>query len=385
MAKKSHPKLANRFLLKLARTFVGKRYFKRCGLTADFDLSKLKPPYVVVANHCGLADIAGVTMLTAPNCGSFIVSETQIAQRSPLIKYVGVLPKKQFTVDISLIRDIKYVLGHKRPVIVFPEAKLSVDGRLCIVKPATAKLIKMLKVPLVTICFNGAYISKPRWASSRRIVPITANIKVLTADEINKLTAEQINNYIVENLTYDDYAYQRQNNISIDVPDLCEGLETILYKCPVCGEEFAMVGKGNTLTCNKCGATVTQNKFGELVGGKFGSVTDWYDWQRDCVTQELSNGNYVFDEVYLAQKLVGRKYVDLGEARLVHNGNGITVTLRDGELHFPVGAFYTLSFNTEYVFLPTQQAVYRFARTTKLGSNTKLNIAVEQQTILAGK
>ena len=382
MAKKV--KLANKFVVGAAVNLYGKTSFRRyVKLIGGDALKKIKPPFVVVANHASFVDVAGLMISMYPNCASFVISVTQLVQWPSLINSMGVLPKKQFTVDTSLIRDIKYVLSQKRPVVIYPEAKLSVVGTPNIIKPAIAKLVKMLKVPLVTVRFNGTYLHKPRWSKFKRKVPVRMDVNVAVgADEIDTITAQEIHQRIVNNLTYDDYDYQLQNNIEIDNPHLVEGLENILYKCPNCGEEFSMLGCGNELTCTKCGHSVTQNKLGQLVGGKFSKVTDWYAWQTHCVRDEVSDPNYRFRGVFRAEKLVGKKYADMGEATIVHDHDGITATFGDTQLHYKAGAFYTLSFNNDFVYLPTADAVYRFGRIGNAGCTTKLNLAVEQQSIL---
>ncbi len=296
---------------------------------------------------------------------------------------MGILPKKQFSVDTSLIRDIKYVLDNNRIVAIYPEAKLSVVGTPNIIKPNIAKLIKLLKYPLVTVRFDGSYLHKPRWANGKRYVPLKVTARLAASkDDIANLSVEQLHNIIVDDLYYDDYAYQLANNIVVDVPDLVEGLNGILYKCPDCGEEFAMTAKGNVLRCAKCGSSVTQNTLGQLVGGRFDKVTDWYAWQRQCVMDEVSTTDYAFTANFRAEKLVKSKYVDLGDATITHDANGITAVFGGKTLFYKAGAFYTLSFNNDYLYLPANDAVYRFKRLEKLGCTTKYNLAVECQTAL---
>lgn len=384
MKKRKNPILANKFLVRAGVNLYGKRYCKKqVSLTSNADLSEIKPPYVVVASHSGFLDVCGLITLMSPNCANFVISVTQIVKWPKAIKYMGILPKKQFTVDTSLIRDIKYVLSQNRPVAIYPEAKLSVVGTPNIIKPAIAKLIKLLKVPLVTVRFDGAYLHKPRWAKDKRFLPVKADVQVaVKAEEISSITVDEIYKRIVDNLNYDDYAYQLANGIEIDSPTLCEGLEHILYKCPNCGEEFAMTAKGNALTCSKCGNVVTQNKLGQLVGCKFDKVTDWYEWQRQCIKEELQSGKYFYKDCFRAEKLVKKDYVDVGEAEITHNDQGVYAKWEGQELFYKAGLFYTLSFNNDFIYLPTEEAVYRFRRLSKAGSTTKLNLAIEEQTKL---
>ncbi|MCM1195242.1 MAG: 1-acyl-sn-glycerol-3-phosphate acyltransferase [Firmicutes bacterium] len=383
-SKHKHPRLASKPLVGLGVAFYGKRYFKKqVKLISDGSLKKLEPPYIIVANHSGFADVGGLITQAYPNCINFVISLTQIVKWPKMIKYMGILPKKQFSVDTTLIRDIKYVLSKNRIVAVYPEAKLSVVGTPNIIKPNIAKLVKLLKAPLVTVCFNGSYLHKPRWAKSKRRVPVTMDVKLaVSQDEISSITVDEIHRRIIDNLTYDDYAYQLANGIEIDVPDLVEGLEGVLYKCPTCNTEFAMSGRGHTLTCTKCGAQVTQDKLGRLEGCCFDKVTDWYLWQTECARNEVAQSDYCYSGNFRAEKLVGSNYVDIGEAVITHNAEGITATLNSETLHYKAGAFYTLSFNNDYVYLPTAEAVYRFKQLENLGCTTKLNLAVEQQTIL---
>ena len=382
------PILAKKSLIRLSLWFYGNKFVKKqVQLVDDGTLSKLKPPYIVVANHSSFVDVGCLIKMMYPHCANFVISETQKVQWPTLINHMGILPQKQFTVDMSLLSGIKYCLQKKRPVVIYPEAKLSVVGVPNVIKPSIAKLVRMFKVPLVTVCFHGSYLHHPRWAHSKRFLPVTADVKLaVDAEEAQTISAEEIHKRILQNLDYDDYAYQLQNQIEIDVPDLVEGLENILYKCPSCGAEFAMTSHGKTLTCAKCGKTVTMTKYGELHGGKFTSVLDWYKWETESVHDEIYFGTYRYVKTFAAQKLVKKKYVDMGNAEIEHNEQGITVRFAGGEqLHYPAGTFYTLSFNNDYVYLPTEQAVYRFKRLADVGCTTKLNLAVEQQAVILEK
>ena len=72
----------------------------------------------------------------------------------------------------------------------------------------------------------------------------------------------------------------------------------------------------------------------------------------------------------------------MGEATIVHDKDGITASFADKSICYKAGTFYTLSFNNEFVFLPTAEAVYRFRRIGNVGCTAKLNLAIEQQTQL---
>ncbi len=76
--KNKKPILASKSLIRLSIAFYGKRFFrKKAKLIHDGSLSKIKPPYIVVANHSSFVDVGGLIMMMYPNCANFVISETQ--------------------------------------------------------------------------------------------------------------------------------------------------------------------------------------------------------------------------------------------------------------------------------------------------------------------
>ena len=66
--RKRRPVLASKPLVGLGVAFYGKRYFnKSVKLEVVGSLKEIKPPYVVVANHSGFADVGALIMAAYPN------------------------------------------------------------------------------------------------------------------------------------------------------------------------------------------------------------------------------------------------------------------------------------------------------------------------------
>lgn len=379
--KMAKPTLPQKSLIKLALATYGKRYFsKEIHLIEEGTLRKIRPPYILLATHASFADVASIVKMLAPDyAGCFIASDTQFAGKGWILRRVGVMPKKQFAVDASLIRDIKYVLDKGYPLIMYPEAKLSVVGTANIIKPAVAKLARLLRVPVVTVRFDGSYLHHPRWAKSSRFVPVRATVKVaVTAEECRTVSVEEIHRRIVENLSYDDYEYQLNNDISVTADDLAEGLHTILYQCPKCGRQHTVYSEGNKLLCD-CGMTCTMDDKGRL-HGPFEKVTDWYNWQRSNLKKEIDDGKYFVSVKCRAEQQHNRhRFRSVGEAVFTHSVKGIEVSFDSGRegLFYPVTQFYTLSFNSNYIYLPDKTGVYRFRFDDDRGITAKINSAVE--------
>lgn len=385
--KRKLPNLSSQSLLRFLYKVYGKRHFtKKARLNIVGDLDKLPVPCIVVANHASFADVAGVAVMFQmrknPIAPSFIASKTQYAHFGNVLNKLGVLPKKQFTVDTSLVRDIKYVLDHGRPLVLYPEAKLSVTGKPNPIKKGIAKLVKLFKVPLVTIRFDGSYLYQPRWAKDKRQVPIKVTVKCAVDEkEVQELTVDQIYERIVSDLHYDDYKYQLDNKIEVVSPNLVEGLHSLLYTCPQCGAKYVTRSQGDTLSCVACGATCRMDKYGQLHGNRFKSVPEWYEWQCEELASKIKQGGFCHTVPCQVTVLKSTKFVSLGKGVLTLDDSGLTLSYGNVKGFYKRGTFYTLSFDGNAVYLPADDTVYRLVF-PDTGLTTVFNIGVEQYALL---
>ena len=386
MKKTKQPRLASKFVMGGVMTFYGKRYFKKkVKLIEDGSLRNIEPPYILLANHASIADVAGIARMLYPKtAGSYVSSPIQRTHYGNILDLLGVIAKQQFQVTPSLVKDIKSVLDRGRPVIIYPEGKLSVDGTLNEIKINTAKLIKMLKVPIVTVRFDGNYLHNPRWSKEKHFVPLVATVKtIVTADECKTLSLEEIYNRILENLTYDDYKYQRENKISIKSDKLTNGIEGVLFRCPHCNSDFAIKGDGHQIVCTNCGKKHVMDEYGVL-DGKFSSVTDWNAWQKQQIAGELASDVPVIKLPCKVEQMVGNKWHTLGNATFEWNKGAITVTCESGkQFAYPSGMFYTTSYNNNYLNLPDANGCVHLTF-GQVGMPAKINLLVEEYSKIGG-
>jgi len=127
--------------------------------------------------------------------------------------------------------------------------------------------------------------------------------------------------------------------VEINEPFRAEGLERILYRCPHCGAEGLMKGECTTLTCGGCGKVYRMDMLGQLEAedgdSAFSHIPHWYAWQREQVRREIEEGTYHLDTPVEIGMLVDFKAVHMvGSGRLVHNGEGFTLTGCDGKLTY---------------------------------------------------
>ena len=158
-----------------------------------------------------------------------------------------------------------------------------------------AKLIKVLKVPVVVLKIQGNFITCPQWNKINKKTHVEAQmVQIITAEECKDITVEEIAARIREHFEYDDYKWQLENKIKIDHPKRAEGLNALLYKCPHCMAESQMDSEGAKLFCNACGKTWEMDEYGRLhaLDGEteFSHIPDWSNWERACVRKEIQEG-----------------------------------------------------------------------------------------------
>ena len=171
--------------------------------------------------------------------------------REELLRKVGCICKRKFTNDIGLVRNINHVVNVNKDILVlYAEARYSLIGTSAILPDSLGKLAKLLKVPVVTLNMHGNYLNSPCWNLTDRGNRIEAEMaQVITKEQIKTLTYEQINNCISNALIYDEYAWQKENNIRIKYENKAKGLHKVLYQCPCCLTEFQMESDKDRIWC----------------------------------------------------------------------------------------------------------------------------------------
>ena len=300
---------------------IGKKY-----KVEKINMENLKPPYMLLSNHMYFIDFELCAMATLPHRVNNVVSIDGYYRRPWLMELIGAICTRKFTMDLHLIKSISKVLKRGDILSMYPEARYSPCGITSYIPESLGKLIKKNKVPVVVAIHHGNHLHSPFWNfRKKRKVPLHTTLKqVLTAEQTNNLTADEINNIINDEFRYDDYKYQKENNILITEPYRAEGLHKVLYQCPHCFTESKMASEGSRIYCKECGKHWNLNEDGTLsaLSGEteFSHVPDWFEWQREQVKMQIANGTYSFeDEVEVYSLPRCWRFMNLGKATLTHN------------------------------------------------------------------
>ena len=323
----------------------------------------LKGPFILLCNHNAFLDFKIANYLLKDNRSNYIVAIDGFLKRENLLRNVGCICKRKFTNDITLVRQIKKVLDMGNVMVIYPEARYSLCGTTAVLPESLGKLCKLYNVPVASLICHGHHINSPFWDTSheRGIKGEECTYKLLfTKEELESLTVDEINSKIVEEFQYDDFRWQKENNIVVDDKLRAVGLHKVLYQCPHCGKEYRMTSHDNILKCEACSKEWEMTIYGELnaIDGEteFSHIPDWYEWERSNVKKEIEDGTYSTGELKVqVDSLPKDRYFDIGNGTFIHDMNGFKVKTvdKDGDIHEmvkDVPSMYSVHIEYQYLF-----------------------------------
>lgn len=357
--KHKNPRMPSRFLATVVRVAV-EPTLRRINFSYTSERMELigkDEPCLILMNHSSFTDMKLAYGIFYPRKMGIVTSvDAMSGILGKLMRFLGCTPTHKYITDISLLKDIEYMLRvNKTSVLMYPEAGYSFDGRSTVLPKKMGVLMKRLGVPVVTVITEGAFARDPLYNMLQiRDVKVGAHVKcIATAEEIKEKSVAELDALLDEAFSFDNFAWQRDNKIVIDEPFRADGLHRILYKCPHCGAENQMEGKGIHITCKACGKKWEMDEYGQLsaLSGEteFSHIPSWYDWERECVRKEIENGEYLLDtEVDIAVQVNLDGVCMIGPGRLVHNTEGFCLTSDDGQLDYSQSATASYTIYSDY-------------------------------------
>ncbi|MCM1190372.1 MAG: 1-acyl-sn-glycerol-3-phosphate acyltransferase [bacterium] len=344
-----------------------------------------KEPCLILMNHSSFIDLKIAATVLYPRAFNIVCTSDGFVGKNWLMRAIGCIPTSKFVTDMVLVRDMMFaVKKQKSSVLMFPEASYSFDGTATPLPESLGKCLKILGVPVVMIRTYGAFSRDPLYNNLKlRKVDVSADMEyLLSPEEIAQKSVTELNKILTEQFSFDNFRWQQENRIRIAEAFRADSLNRVLYKCPHCGTEGKMLGKGTSLICGYCGKGYELDEYGYLRtlgnggaesvpdadgGGKptenigndngsdadaacgamenveteeksgmeFTHIPDWYRWERECVKKELEDGTYCLDVAVDICMMVDTKGVyRVGSGRLRHNVEGFQLTGCDGKLNY---------------------------------------------------
>lgn len=343
-------------------------------LSAKFKYKKIgmekldkKEPALILMNHSSFIDLEIAQDIFYPRPMNIVCTNDGFIGKNWLMRQIGCISTPKFVSDPTLVRKMARAVKKNSSILMFPEAGYSFDGTMTVFPFSVAKLVKFLKIPVVTVITNGAYLRQPLYNELRkRKIQVTAEVKYLISkEELATLSEQEIFDRILKEFSFDNFKFQQENNIIINDKERAVGLNRVLYKCPHCNHEAEMQTKDDIISCPKCGIeySLTPEGYLKCINGetKFNHIPDWYKWQRAEVRNEIVDGTYKLDEdvsIYLMKDTF--TIYEVGEGRLTHDINGFHLVSNDGAINYKQQANNSYTINSDFFW-------YQIADTVCIG------------------
>ena len=303
-----------------------------------------KGAYLIISNHQTTMD-PFLLSLSFRFPVYFVASDDLFNLKiSPLIKYlVAPIPKSKSLRDVAAMMGVFRVIREGGAVGIFPEGNRTVSGGQWEMTDAIAKLAKSLKVPLVIYNIRGGYGTDPRWGHSIRKGRAFGGVqKIVSAEELNALTAEQLFDLIKEELSVND----ADSGISFKSAKRAEYIERALYMCPVCRGVSGIVSHKYKFRCMHCGTQAEYTKklsISPAVAG-FNRIYEWYEWERQEIVKAVAEGMRVEDGGILFRESVKfKKKKKLKGNRVSIDKDKLTIYGKKSEQVFPLSEITALT------------------------------------------
>ena len=287
-------------------------------------------PCLILMNHSCFLDLKIASACLFPRPFHIVCTSDGFIGMNFLMRHIGCIPTTKFVTDLTLVRDMLHTTKNLGgAILMYPEASYSFDGTATTLPDSLGNLVKMLGVPVIMIRTYGAFTRTPLYNNLRaRKVRVSADMEYLfSPDDIREKTAEELMAVLQERFTFDNFAWQRDNGVTVDHPERADGLSRVLYKCPHCLSEDGMQAAGIHLTCTACGKVYTLREDGQMEAAdghtEYPHIPDWYAWERSCVRRELEEGTYHLDiPVEIRMQVDMRAVYRVGQGRLTHDAEG---------------------------------------------------------------
>ena len=286
----------------------------------DTLLRRQKRPYLMMVNHGSFYDFDYVSRMAHPKNPAFVVNDYYCSRPGlkKIAQEAGIIPKRLFTPDSATGLGMYKAIRKGYPVILFPEGRLSTDGRTNPVVEEGGAFYKRLPADIVFVKIEGAYFSGPKWRKKEYKSTIRAAVtEILRHEDIVKMSDEELNNKISEAIAYDASEHPvncyKQKNKAL-------GLENILYRCADCGSLYTTKGSGNELRCSACGKVHTLDETYHFTGD-IPTIPAYYDRIREMEEREIPGlqlHTKVRTKIFPSEK--GKTRKETGECFLTEEG-----------------------------------------------------------------
>ncbi len=246
-----------------------------------------KGPFVLVCNHVTNFDMMFLGCIFKEYI-YFVASEHTFRAgfASKLLRWVfDPIGRTKASVAGSTVMEMKKRLKAGHSIGIFAEGLRTANGVTQPIMPATARVLQMFGVPVITYKLHGGYFAHPRWGYTvRRGYMEGELVNIYTPEMLKKMTADELDEAINRDLHEDAYEWNKERHIAYKGKRPAEGIEFELVACPKCKKLNSIRSKKDRFWC-ECGLQGRYDEYGILSGEGFDftTVKEWDEWERKLI------------------------------------------------------------------------------------------------------
>ena len=310
--------------------YTGKH--SRCHYIEDdlYDkMGSIPGPKIYLVNHLSPYDVYHAYKMINPDRPTLIGNRyyTRFKSTRFLMYRLGFVPKSLFNPDLETVKKMIKSIKDDTSILMFPEARLSIDGTTGTLTNGTANLLKKLGVTIVVMNIEGNYFAKSKYRVAKKRVHIQISVKrIIEKDELSELTSDELNDILVKSLAHNEFDYAKDHNYRDK--NKAENLDAVLYHCPKCGRDYTITSEGNSLSC-ECGFHLDIDNHFAFSDNEYGfnNIHDYYEYiksvERDYVNSKDD------DEVIISQEVVV-KQISFNDPKEDVLGEGVCTITKKG-------------------------------------------------------
>lgn len=283
--------------------FVMKKYHPHIEVVDS--MKDCKGPCFLIYNHLSRVDHYYCCVAAWPKKVNIVAGYNEFfrSHLHTVFKLNHVIPKKNYTNDLISIKGMKAIVKKNGCISLAPEGMSSIYGTNQPIINGTGHLLKHHKIPVYFLENRGQYLTTTKMCLDERYGQTYSRLTLMfTPNDLEKLTAEEIEDKINLAFKHDEYEWQKEHHIKWkNKGGLANNLDTLCFKCPKCGKEMVMNTDNNTIECSVCHNKALINDYYEFVpteGSIFPeSPSKWVETERVSVIKEIrENPSYSFTE-----------------------------------------------------------------------------------------
>ncbi len=309
----------------------------------------LKPPYLIISNHVTVYD-GLIVALYSKHLPVVVFDDVQRLDflKTLLFENSGVIFKPVGIPDPLVVRHMVKARDAGRNILLYPEGEITWTGDSKPLEHNLARLVKLLRMPVVLAKFKGGYAKQPNWANSARKGRCQLEYDLLlTPEQLDVMDDTQILQHLSSAHRHSeiDWLASEQGEAfrySSSMPTL--GLQLLLFCCPSCKGTNCMKTDASSIHCEKCGysATLDANLRLAVAPDKKPAIDDirqWYGWQlgywKETIRRRSTQGGTILradSNDILSSPIEGHRLARTGHGPVVLDNGGIHFSDTDGNV-----------------------------------------------------